>query len=264
MITMDDDHPEAVKRLLLYLYTFDYPDEDDSDVPVTTDRSYTPQLPSTTTLEESISDTMSDSCDGATPHDPRMMTNVLVYAVAEKYDIPELKDLAKHKFGTLARSKWPRDEFHAVTEAVFSTTSDTDMGLRQIVMDICSEHFEDILRDKDSRVIFFENKSIAAVVLDAALRHIDYDKILIDAAFAEQATLGKELSKVNGEKRVALEQKSAWTSRLDMLLQNANKEYYCERCRKDVRWLLEREKHRGVLHILLICSTCGWSRLADV
>ncbi|KAM0805987.1 BTB/POZ protein, partial [Usnea florida] len=150
IITMDDDDPEAVKRLLLYLYTFDYPDEDDSDVPVTTDRSYTPPLPSATTLEESISDTMSDSCDGATPHDPRMMTNVLVYAVAEKYDIPELKDLAKHKFGTLARSKWPQDGFHAVTEAVFSTTPDTDMGLRQIVMDICSEHFEDILRDKDS------------------------------------------------------------------------------------------------------------------
>ena len=253
---MDDDDPEAVKRLLLYLYTFDYPDEDDSDIPVTTDRSSTPPLPSAATLEKSIFGTMFDSYDGATRHDPRMMTNVLVYAVAEKYDIPDLKDLAKHKFGTLARSKWPQDEFHAVTEAVFSTTPDTDMGLRRIVMDICSEHFEDILRDKDSRVIFFENKSIAAVVLDAALRKFDYNEMLLDEAFAEQATLGKELSKVNGEKRAALEQKSAWTSRLDMVLQRVNKDQYCWHCGKEARWLLERVEHQSVLDIQLKCSKC--------
>ena len=254
---MDDDDPQTVKRLLLYLYTLDYLDEDDSDVPVTMDRSHPSKLPSVATEGESDLGAMSDSFDWATPRDPRMMNDVLVYAVAEKYDIRELKDLAKHKFRTLASSKWPQDDFHAVTEAVFSTTPETDMGLRQIVMDICGEHSEDILRDKESRVMFFEEKAIAAVVLDAAVRKIDQLVKLLDGALAEQVTLGIILLKAEAEKRIALEQKSAWPSQLDVVLQHANDLEICRHCQRKARWLLERVYDSGVLAIQARCSFCG-------
>ena len=50
------------------------------------------------------------------------------YAIADKYDIPELEELAKSKFRTLAVLKWPIEDFDNVTEAIFSTTLDGNMG----------------------------------------------------------------------------------------------------------------------------------------
>ena len=253
---MDDDDPQAVKCLLLYLYTFDYPEEDDCDVPVTMYRSYTPPVPSAATEAESIFGTVSGWYDGFTPHDPRMMNNVLVYAIAEKYDIPELKDLAKHKFHTLASSKWPHDDFHAVTEAVFSTTPETDMGLRQIVMDICGEHSEDILRDKESRAMFFEEKAIAAVILDAAVRKTDQLVKLLDGALAEQVTLGKVILEAEEGERIALKQNSAWTSQLDVLLRKTVVPRCCQHCGRIEGWDLERADVCGVLGMQLRCLYC--------
>ena len=165
-IKLDDDDPETVKRMLTYLYTLDYADGDVPDAPIEHDATVAHDAPAeevdtepyrppqlqrkipTTTEEETDSGTISEPLQCAEPHDPRMMNNALVYAVAEKYDIPELKELAKHKFQPLACSKWPHNDFHAVTEVVFSTTHDGDMGLRQIVLDICEEHFQAILNHK--------------------------------------------------------------------------------------------------------------------
>ena len=256
IITMDDDDPQAVKRLLLYLYTLDYPEEDASDVLVSIDPSHPSDVPSAGTVGESDLGTMTVSSDWATPSDSRMMNNVLVYAIAEKYDISELKDLAKHKFRTQTSAAWPLDDFHAVTEAVFSTTPETDTGLRQIVMDICGEHSEDILRDKESRLMFFENKAIAAVVLDAAARDVDHYVKRLNEALAEQATMHKSYLEAQEEKVIALKQNSAWISRLDVIIKHANNLEKCRHCHREPKWLLERVEDHGEFGIQLRCSSC--------
>ena len=230
---MNDDDPQTVKRMLFYLYTLDYPDHGVPDIQaqhVVTGRSTPPHLrhKTPTTIEEkTIMSVYLGNSEGAiTTHDPRMMNNVLVYAVAEKYDIPDLKDLAKGKLQSLARSKWPHDDFYALAERVFSTTPDTDMGLRQIVLDLCEEHFEDILKNQDSRVGLLEIPAIAAVVLDAAVCKIDQNKMLLDGALSKQAELSQaeanakraserkseELSQVKAQLKVVLEQKKTWSS----------------------------------------------------
>ena len=178
---MNDDDPQTVKRMLFYLYTLDYPDY---GVPnFQAEHVVPPHLrqKSLTTIDEvTIMSANPGSSEGATTeHDPRMMNNVLVYAIAEKYDIPSLKTLAKGKFQSLARSQWPHDDFYAVAEAVFSTTPDNDMELRQVVLDLCEEHFQDILRNEGSRAGFLEIPAIGAVVLGAAVRKFDQDKTLL-------------------------------------------------------------------------------------
>ena len=253
---MDDDDPQAVKRLLLYLYTFDYPEEDDSDVPMTMSCSHSPSLSSAATEEESNLGAMSNSFDDPTPRDNRMMNDVLVYAVAEKYDIPDLKDLAMHKFRTLASSKWSQDDFHVAMEAVFSTTPETDMGLRQIVLDICKEHSEYILRDKEFRAMMFENKAIAAVVLDATVQKLDQHVKLLDGALAEQATLSKELEAEKKVAKVALEKCRDWTSQLDGALQCIHVPQVCRHCGQKPKWLLERLDIYDTLGIQLRCPHC--------
>ena len=221
---MDDDDPQAVKRLLLYLYTLDYPEEDDSDVPMTTDHSHPPCLSSAATEVDSLLGTKSDSYDGPTSSDPRMMNNVLVYAVAEKYDILDLKDLAKSKFLTLATSKWPHIELYAVLETIFSTTPDGDMGLRQIVLDICRQHAQDILRDNEVRAAFLDIQAINTIVLDAAVRSHDQDKILLDLALAKQIALEDQLSKAEAETQRVLSENLQTTDELEFELAKAKAE----------------------------------------
>ena len=237
---MNDDDPQTVNRMLLYLYTLDYPDEVVPGVRaehVAIDQSPLPHLrrkTSNTIEEETDPGTASD---GAAPHGPRMMNNVLVYAVAENYDIPELKDLAKHKFQTLASSKWPHDGFHAITECIFTTTPDNDMGLRPIVLDICAEHFYDILKDEESRAGLLENQAIADVVLDTAVCEMDQDRMLLDEA---------------------VRQKNMWMSQLDSSFERANKVQKCRHCHENFQWCLERLPLSldDELRIQLRCGSC--------
>ena len=269
---MNDDDPQTVDRMLLYLYMLDYPDDDVPNVlaeHVSMDCSATPHLQreiSWTTEEETDSITTSEPSERAAPRDPRMMNNALVYAIAEKYDIPELKELAKRKFQTLASSKWPHDDFYAVTEAVFSTTPDGDMGLRQVVLDVCERHFQEILKDRDTRASFLENKAITAVVLDASVRMIEQDKMSLDGALAKQISLKDELSKAKADTKEALDQKSAWVSQLDHLFTRANKIEGCRHCHEKFQWCLDRVTNSSYsfheLGIQLRCTNCRTKALS--
>ena len=270
---MDNDDPQTVKRMLFYLYTLDYPDHDVPNIQaehVATGRYAPPHLQhkTPTTIEEKsiMSANLGNSEGATTTHDPRMMNNVRVYAVAEKYDIPDLKDLAKGKFQGLARSKWPHDDFHALAEEVFSTTPDTDMGLRQVVLDLCEEHFQDILRNGDSRVLL-EIPAIEAVVLDAAVCRIDQDKTLLDGAQAKLVEVSQaeakasrrtseELSLVKAELEKAHEQKVAWASQLDLLFEYAYESKRCRRCHGDIKCSLEGCASPGSRRLQLRCATC--------
>ena len=275
---MNDDDPQTVKRMLFYLYTQDYPDHDVPSMSakyVAVDRYTPPHLRhKTPTIIEELTDRSANlelSEVATTTQDPRMMNNVLVYAVAEKYDIPDLKDLAKGKFQSLARSKWPHDDFYALAERVFSTTPDADMGLRQVVLDICEEHSEDILRNEESRAGFLEIPAIGAVVLRAAVGKFDQDRMLLDGALAKQIALREELSKAKADAKeasrgkaeeisqikaalkVALDSKNDWNARLDSLLRNANMVEDCRHCHEKFHWYLER---LGAFGFQLRCANC--------
>ena len=244
--------------MLFYLYTLDYPDHDVPDIQaehVPTGRSTPPHLRHETPaiIEKITNIGLSES---VTTHDPKLMNNVLVYAIAEKYDIPDLKALAKHKFQDLAWSKWPHEDLHAVVESVFSTTPDNDMGLRQVVLDICEEHFEDILRQEEFRAGFLEVHTIAAVVHGAAVRRIDHDKILLDDALAKQTAMRNELSQARADVKEALNQKYDWPSQLDALFKSVNKIDASRHCHEEFQWYLERLGNAQNLGMRLRCAKC--------
>ena len=219
---MNDDEPQTVKRMLLYLYKLDYSDEDVTNLPVVhldVDHSLPPHSrgeTSSSTEEETGLGTTVKLLEKTTLDSPKMMNNALVYAIAEKYDIPELKELAKRKFKTLIKSKWPHEHFHAVTEVIFSTTPEEDMGLRQIVIDICREHSQDMLKDEESKATFLNNKLIAATVLDAAVKNSHEDKVLLDGALAREIALKDEIADVKADLQEALDEKDDLVSRLDL------------------------------------------------
>ena len=269
---MNEDDPQTLKRMLFYLYSLDYPDHDVPSMSAECGavERYTPpplrHKDSTTIDEVTEMSTDLELSESAPPLDPRMMSNVLVYAVAEKYDIPDLKALAKRKFQDVAESKWPLDDFHAVAEAVFSTTPDGDMGLRQTILDVCEEHFQEILRDEESRAGFLSVQAIAAVVLNAAVRKFDQDKVLLEGSTAKEIEMRIELSVAKADAKEALKRKEDWISEFDSLLKRAENIDGCRHCHEDFNGSLERvvpsfrfASHGGTpesLGMQLRCAKC--------
>ena len=72
-----------------------------------------------------------------------LMINVQVYAMADKFDVAELKVLAMEKFSKCAQG-WPLPNFTSVVHEALSSTPESDRGLRGILKKILAEHVDDI------------------------------------------------------------------------------------------------------------------------
>lgn len=79
---------------------------------------------------------------------PELRFHVKIYATADRYDVPKLKNLARTKFGqTLenARIHDVQDGLYKVLKDVYTTTPETDRGLRDHVLQFCASHNEIVL-----------------------------------------------------------------------------------------------------------------------
>ena len=63
-----------------------------------------------------------------------------IYEIAEKYEVKGLKDLAREKFKRSCEQFWDNDVFAVAAHHVFSTTPDSDKGLRDLVSLTISKH----------------------------------------------------------------------------------------------------------------------------
>lgn len=69
-----------------------------------------------------------------------LLTHTRVYALAEKYDIPSLKDLAQSKFEMAMACYYDSSEFADAIEEVYCSTIDSDRGLRDVVLQAFRAH----------------------------------------------------------------------------------------------------------------------------
>ena len=135
--------------MLNYLYTLDYDDDGEaaSVANYSHDKDASEILLATTVTEE----------QPLSAHDPpdytELLNNIAVYAIADKYDIPELEVLAATKFEkALPCSGLVQDlaSLPAIVDAVFDTTPDTKCGLRTVVTNFCKDWKEEIIDNEDS------------------------------------------------------------------------------------------------------------------
>lgn len=76
----------------------------------------------------------------STEDESHLLLHTRVYALAEKYDIPNLKVLAKRKFEMAMACYYDAPEFADAIEEVYCSTVDTDRGLRSIVLKAFQMH----------------------------------------------------------------------------------------------------------------------------
>lgn len=118
---MEDD-PEIVDRMIDYLYRLDYDDQ--------------PETASTVEHDEN------ELANG------RLVINALVYAVADKYEIWSLKDVAMNKTADLVAKEWNNDSFITALCVVWTTTPQCDRGLRNLFITVlCTNRNELVKKD---------------------------------------------------------------------------------------------------------------------
>ncbi|KAI1321277.1 hypothetical protein F5Y16DRAFT_71135 [Xylariaceae sp. FL0255] len=84
------------------------------------------------------------------------MFHAQVYGVANKYLIPQMQNYSKDSFkdstGTLCYGLSVPDDLHMVIKEVYTSTPDSDRGLRELVLKACQENLKKLSGKKSFRL----------------------------------------------------------------------------------------------------------------
>jgi hypothetical protein len=98
-----------------------------------------------------------------------------MFEIADKYDVIGLKQLAREKFLRAAAVFWNSDEFAPAAHYVFSTTPETDKGLRDIVSKLVSQHMS-LLNKPEVEALLTEFNGLALSLLKMRARDLGWIK----------------------------------------------------------------------------------------
>lgn len=99
-----------------------------------------PETPPPDLDADSASEASEYAEDEEAESESHLVEHTRVYALAEKYDIPSLKQLAKSKFEMAMACWYDSPEFADAIEEVYCSTVDSDRGLRDIVLETFKCH----------------------------------------------------------------------------------------------------------------------------
>ena len=185
--------------MLVYLYTSDYCDGDSSG-PAAVVSSPEEVLADVLEDEErsisAISITEEQDDAYATTNEPSLLNNVLVYAIAEKYGIAELKEMAKAKFQSRARSLLSTKEFSEIIRELYRSTPSSDRGLRDIVSQVCAQQGRRIIDSPELNAIIVETGEFGLDLLREVLK---YETRRVEKEVARNTALKEELNEKKDE-----------------------------------------------------------------
>ena len=99
--------------------------------------------------------------------DTEFSIHAKVYALADKYGIHDLKDLAQAKFAEAASRDWNSSSFPHAIQTVYLSTPESNQGLRDIVVNTISQHKE-LLEKAEVETFVKEINGLAFGLLQSA------------------------------------------------------------------------------------------------
>ena len=190
-IVLKEDDPPTVRRMFTYLYTLAYDDEGDA----ASAQHYMANETNVVTSQALTTNITPLSAEELLRH-AKMMNNVVVYAIAQKYDIDELKELATAKFRKLLWLKAPSHGLPDIIDAVFETTSLTDPRLRDVSVEICTHHSTEIIADDHLCSIIKDHGELGLEVLRGVDKHAKEKCQQKDLLHGKLVTVKGELAKM--------------------------------------------------------------------
>ncbi|KAI8648938.1 BTB domain-containing protein [Fusarium sp. Ph1] len=74
-----------------------------------------------------------------------MVYEAQVYQIADKYDIPALKEHSKSKFGAAITTGWSLDDFPLAITVAYASTPSEDRGLRDLAVEVSRKNIDKLL-----------------------------------------------------------------------------------------------------------------------
>jgi len=159
--------------MLSYMYTFDYDDGDSIAQKVEEESS---------SYEHAAAHVESLA---STTDDPELFSSVRMYAIAEKYGITALKDLARGRFAIWIKENWASDNFPAMVEEVFASTPVEDMGLRYLAVEIAAKNMAKLNLNDSWQMVISQNGQLGGMLLNEMTTKQLVDREKLTARIAE-------------------------------------------------------------------------------
>ncbi|KAG7009190.1 hypothetical protein G7Y79_00003g010580 [Physcia stellaris] len=144
ILALEEDDADMVDHMLRFLYTSYYPNDADSG--------------------------------------QQLLVNATVYALADKYQITALKNLAKYKFESALHSGWDIVNFSEVVGMVYTTTLASDRALRDCLAPFLVRHKKDLRENEAFMGVAIANRS-GTVVLGVTLPSSVYEGMASAVAY---------------------------------------------------------------------------------
>ena len=270
MILVDDD-PLTVERMLTFLYTREYDDEAPAQIeePVATSKDVLGSMlqdDDRWTSSFAISENSATAAVDGKVTDrvlsvlnlSRALINIAVYAIAEKYNLEDLKKAARVRCLSQTWASWPLDDLRVIAKEVYSSTPSSDRGLRDKVISDCADHAQELTEHEDW-ISLIKMDGDLAFDLFQKMTNKHTGAILEVANTRSQAIdlLGKkvELLQENDELQQAMVN---FDLQLDEGLENAKDTDGCRHCSSSFDSYLERRGRSSAGGVKLVqrCKKC--------
>ena len=203
MVDLSDHSVADVDRLLVFLYTGDYSDTrtESADAAASSNTDKSDEAMSSLPANDSSHDSKVDEDGPSAP-----LRNARMYAMGDRYDIAPLKQMAKSRFSVailttgLFSGVWPE-----LLEYVYTSTPDSDRGLRDPMQELCGLGAEYLLT----------NQAIVNLMLEVPTIALDMCKGLLALAKSQHDLKRERIEALQnklGESRCKLELAAAQNS----------------------------------------------------
>lgn len=275
---MNDDDPAALHRMLQYLYTADY-DDADIDTKIATSAISTAngskhQISCSAILGLPLMDSQSKTTNGSEDDDVStspIMNNILVYALADKYNISTLKDIGVEKFSARCSStgKWDEETLFSAIGTIYNTTPDGDRGLRDPISAICLQRIEDssgdVLKDTRFREILETNGAFAFDVLSRVHEAKKMEILSLKQQVKQLGNAEKAMRELvhNTQNQLSTSRNMADATRERLqedgkiLVRALAKRASCTACKGAVEVTVPTHMFVGMRGVLYKCTKCG-------
>lgn len=270
-MVLKDDDPATIERMLKFLYTRDYDDQAPAQIegPLSTLKDAIGSMVEddgheilssaiSKTTETTVVDRKVTDQDLSALELSRALINIAVYAIAEKYDLKDLKMAAKNKCLWQPWVSWPLDDLRVIAKEVYSSTPSPDRGLRDKVICDCAYHAQELTEQQDW---------ISMIKMDADFGFDLFQKMtekqtetMMELENSQYKSTGLLRQKVElRQENDELQQKMAnFDIRLDEAFETAKERDSCRHCLSDFESYLERRGRSaaGVVQLVQRCKKC--------
>ncbi|TVY90574.1 hypothetical protein LAWI1_G002952 [Lachnellula willkommii] len=173
-IDLEDDQPDIVEKMLLYMYTSDY---SDGIQPTTADSTETTTTPAKDSSRKKgnkairfVPSSTPDPPPGPTQFSAdALLTNARVFVIADKYDIQGLKQLATKKYETAVPNAWNCAEFVGSLKLLYEETLESDRVLKDVAVKTAGKHVNDLVDRGEFAALCKVNGELGFDILKASL-----------------------------------------------------------------------------------------------